>query len=384
MNKFTILFLTLFLMLPTAMKADSAKDKKDDTRYLVGAVPEVDGKVVFSKEFQIPGMSQTQIFDTITKWMNERLKENKNIDSRVVYSDEAKGTIAGVGEEWIVFSSSALSLDRTLINYQITVTCKPGSCLVELEKIRFTYRDTEKYKAEEWITDKYALNKAKTKLVRGLAKWRRKTVDLVDDLCLGAAEALSATTAKAPVEEKKEEKKEVKAVVNSGPTVITPKKQVTVEPAQAAEKASEGIVKDAQVIEVPQVKKPAALVPAQKSQQQEYKTIAPEQLSADAIQTGAGKLVIVIGQEPFNMTMMTANSGGSLGKVNGKPVVFSILSPDQPYEQMEKAESYTIRFYPTGQTEPTVILECKKLPSPATMEGMPRTYVGEILKAMVK
>ena len=195
---------------------------------------------------------------------------------------------------------------------------------------------------------------------------------------------MSATTTKATVEEKKEEKKEVKAVVNSGPTVITPKKQVTVEPAQAAEKAAVGIVIDALVIVVPQGMKPAALVPAQKSQQQEYKSLAPEQLSADAIQTGAGKLVIVIGQEPFNMTMMTANSGGSLGKVNGKPVVFSILSPDQPYEQMEKAESYTIRFYPTGQTEPTVILECKKLPSPATMEGMPRTYVGEILKAMVK
>ena len=212
------------------------------------------------------------------------------------------------------------------------MTCQPEKSVLEVEKIRFNYREgKEKYTAEEWIVDKYALNKAKTKLVRGLAKWRRKTVDFVDDLCLGAAEALSATTAKAPVEEKK-----------------------------------------------PQVKKPAALVPAQKSQQQEYKTIAPEQLSADAIQTGAGKLVIVIGQEPFNMTMMTANSGGSLGKVNGKPVVFSILSPDQPYEQMEKAESYTIRFYPT------VILECKKLPSPATMEGMPRTYVGEILKAMVK
>ena len=67
MNKFTILFLTLFLALPMAMKADSAKEKKDDTRYLVGAVPEVDGKVVFSKEFQIPGMSQAQIYDTMTK-----------------------------------------------------------------------------------------------------------------------------------------------------------------------------------------------------------------------------------------------------------------------------------------------------------------------------
>ena len=258
--------------------------------------------------------------------------------------------------------------------------------MLEVEKIRFNYREgKEKYTAEEWIVDKYALNKAKTKLVRGLAKWRRKTVDFVDDLCLGAAEALSATTAKAPVEEKKEEKERGESCRQFRSDGNHPEEtSYRTEPAQAAEKASEGIVKDAQVIEVPQVKKPAALVPAQKSQQQEYTTIAPEQLSADAIQTGAGKLVIVIGQEPFNMTMMTANSGGSLGKVNGKPVVFSILSPDQPYEQMEKAESYTIRFYPTGQTEPTVILECKKLPSPATMEGMPRTYVGEILKAMVK
>ena len=31
MNKFTILFLTLFLALPIAMKADSAKEKKKTT-----------------------------------------------------------------------------------------------------------------------------------------------------------------------------------------------------------------------------------------------------------------------------------------------------------------------------------------------------------------
>ena len=202
MNKFTILFLTLFLALPIAMKADSAKEKKDDSRYLVGAVPEVDGKVIFSKEFQIPGMSQAQIYDTVMKWMTERLKENQNVDSRVVYADEDKGTIAGIGEEWIVFSSSALSLDRTLINYQITVTCKPGNCLVELEKIRFTYRDTEKYKAEEWITDKYALNKTKTKLVRGLAKWRRKTVDFADDIFMDVAVAFGAPDTRPKIEKK--------------------------------------------------------------------------------------------------------------------------------------------------------------------------------------
>ena len=377
MKNLTQLLFTLFcLCLPAMLQAQD----RDDSKYLAGAIPEVDGKVVFAKEFSIPGMSQDEIYERLLGWMDARLKKNENT-SRIVFSDKEKGQIVGIGDEWIVFSSTALSLDRTKILYQLTVTCQPEKSVLEVEKIRFNYREgKEKYTAEEWIVDKYALNKTRTKLVRGLAKWRRKTVDFVDDLCLGAAEALSATTAKAPVEEKKE----VKAVVNSGPTVITPKKQVTVEPAQAAEKVSEDIVENAQAIEVSQVKKSASPVPAQKSRQQEYKTIAPEQLSADAIQTGAGKLVIVIGQEPFNMTMMTANSGGSLGKVNGKPVIFSILSPDQPYEQMEKAESYTIRFYPTGQTEPTVILECKKLPSPATMEGMPRTYVGEILKTMVK
>ena len=139
-------------------------------------------------------MSQDEIYERLLGWMDARLKENENT-SRVVFSDKEKGQIVGIGDEWIVFSSTALSLDRTKILYQLTVTCQPEKSVLEVEKIRFNYREgKEKYTAEEWIVDKYALNKAKTKLVRGLAKWRRKTVDFVDDLCLGAAEALSATT----------------------------------------------------------------------------------------------------------------------------------------------------------------------------------------------
>ena len=303
MNKFTILFLTLFLALPMAMKADSAKEKKDDTRYLVGAVPEVDGKVVFSKEFQIPGMSQAQIYDTMTKWMDERLKENKNIDSRIVFSDEAKGTIAGVGEEWIVFSSSALSLDRTLVNYQITVTCKPGNCLVELEKIRFTYRETEKYKAEEWITDKYALNKAKTKLVRGLAKWRRKTVDFADDMFMDVAVAFGAPDTRPKTEKKKKEEEQQKpsVVAAAGPIVIGQGGKVT-------------------TTESAQTTIPAATLtpatPATKvaSDASGYTEIDLKQIPGEVYALmGSGKLVISIGKDEFNMTNMTANAGGALG-----------------------------------------------------------------------
>lgn len=392
MKNLTQLLFALFCLCLPAMLHAQGKDKdkeneKDDSEYLVGAVPEVDGKVIFTKEFSIPGMSQEEIYNRVLKWMDARLKKNENI-SRVVFSDKDKGQIVGTGDEWIVFSSSALSLDRTKILYQLTVTCQPEKCVLEVEKIRFNYREgKEKYTAEEWIVDKYALNKAQDKLVRGLAKWRRKTVDFVDDLAQGVTEALSASTAKAPVVKKKEEKK----VVASGPIVIAPKQQVTVEapkaqeaaPAQQAQAATV-VIPATPLVPATRVVEPATTAPAATTQAQGYKQVAPAQLSADAIQTGAGKLVVVIGEEPFNMTMMTANAGGSLGKVSGKPVIFSILSPDQPYEQIEKADKYTIRFYPTGQTEPSVILECKKLPSPAAMEGMPRTYVGEILKAMVK
>ncbi len=366
MNKFTILFLTLFLSLPVAMKANSTKDKKDDTRYLAGAVPEVDGKVVFSKEFQIPGMSQAQIYNTIMKWMDERLKENKNQESRIVFSDEAKGTIAGIGEEWIVFSSSALSLDRTLINYQITTTCKPGNCLIEVEKIRFTYRDTEKYKAEEWVTDKYALNKDKTKLIRGLAKWRRKTVDFADDIFMDAAVAFGAqdTRLRAEIKKKEEEQKVPSIVAAEGPIVIGGSEEkvpaATLTPALPAGKAS--------------------------TDMPGYTKVNLKQIPGEVYALmGSGKLVISIGKDEFNMTNMTANAGGALGYQSGKAVAYCTLSPEQPYDAIEKADSYTLKLYAPNQTVPSAVIECKKLASQTTPQaGQPRTYVGEIVKLLMK
>ncbi|WP_308552966.1 DUF4468 domain-containing protein [uncultured Mediterranea sp.] len=369
-----ILFVLFCLCLPAVLQAQ----KRDDSKYLAGAVPEEDGKVVFSKEFSIPGMSQDEIFERMKKWMELRLKKNQNETSRVVYTNKEKGQIVGMGEEWIVFASSALSLDRTRITYQLSAFCQPEKCEFRIEKIRYTYRegrDQEKYVAEEWITDQYALNKSQTKLVLGLAKWRRKTVDFADALCTEVTEALSAAsidqiTVKSDNEDdgKDEEKTESKAIVNAGPTVIEAKKQVVEVPAEAPATAAE----------VQQ--QPVAPAP----QQTAYKEVAPDQVPADAIQIGAGKLVIVIGTDAFNQTMMTANAGGSLGKMSGKAVIYTFLSPDQAHELLDRAETYTVRFYPNGQQEPTVVLECKKLPSQEPLEGQPRMYIGEIVKAQIK
>ena len=144
------------------------KAQNDDEKYLAGAVPEVDGKVVFTKEFSIPGMSADEIYKRTYAWMEARLKKNENT-SRIVYTTPEEGLIVGIGDEWIVFKSNALSLDRSRITYQLTATCQPEQCTLEISKIRYIYREgEERYTAEEWITDEYALNKPKTKLVRGL------------------------------------------------------------------------------------------------------------------------------------------------------------------------------------------------------------------------
>ena len=352
-----------------------------DTKYLVGAVPEVNGKVVFSKEYQIPGMSQEEVFDRVANWMEGRLALNKN-NSRVVLKDKEKGQLVGLSDEWIVFSSTALSLDRTRILYQLFVECQAEKCRLEVNKINYIYREgKERYSAEEWVVDKYALNKDKTKLVRGLAKWRRKTVDLMDNLCLELADALSAVRptpdalAAAEAAAAEEQKKEEKSVATSGTMVINQRNRVEMSGGNAAANATAAA--NAAANTTAAANATSAVVsnaPAAAN------TPAATNTPAAALNPSEGRLVIVIGSDPFNMTMMTANAGGSLGTYQGKQVIFTILSPDQPYDQMERAESYEVRFYPNGANQPSLTFRCRKMQAPAAIDGMPRTYIGEIIK----
>ena len=362
MNKLSLtLFSLLLICLPHSIKANKALENDDNTRYLVGAVPEIDGKVVFTKEFKIPGMNQKDIYDHLITWMDKRLKKNQNPNSRVVYSNENDGSIAGIGEEWIIFKSSVLSLDRTQINYQLTAFAKPESCTLKIEKIRFTYREKEKYTAEEWITDKFALNKSKTKLVNGLAKWRKKTVDFTDETFNQVAKALGES-----INQIEEPVKVVKPVVNqTGPIII------------------ETSAKSNTVAMTPLV--PATSIAKDSKDMIGYSEANLKQIPGEVFALmGNSKLVLSIGKDQFNMTTMTANAGGAIGYQSGKTVAYASLSPEQPFDAIEKAENYTIKLFTEGDNQPKAIIECKKLPAQGAQAGQARTYVGEIIKLLIR
>ena len=95
------------------------------------------------------------------------------------------------------------------MDYRVTIECEDNAAKIKLAGIRYEYnvsyqREPEKYTAEEWITDKYALNKKKDKLNRGNGKFRRKTVDFAEnmfqsaDAAFGIQPAGTVTPAYAP------------------------------------------------------------------------------------------------------------------------------------------------------------------------------------------
>ena len=48
--------------------------EETDIKYMAGAVPVVNGKVLFKKEIKAPNLSKDQIFDAVQAWANTRFK----------------------------------------------------------------------------------------------------------------------------------------------------------------------------------------------------------------------------------------------------------------------------------------------------------------------
>ena len=156
-----------------------------DAKYLAeGAVPVVDGMVCWQTTINAPGKTAKQIYDILYKQVDKMVKEPNQIgNSAIVLNDTENNTFGAIFHEWLVFKNAALALDRTQLNFQLIVKCEDGKADVKMTHITYDYdleRKPQHYKAEEWITDKYSVNKKRTKLYPISAKFRRKTIDRKD------------------------------------------------------------------------------------------------------------------------------------------------------------------------------------------------------------
>ena len=279
--------------------------KQPENYYLAGAVPEVNGKVVFSHEINAPNLSKDQIFDAILAWANTRFKTDKGNWGMVAYSNKEEGQIACYGNEYIVFADKTFSLDRAKINYRMNFVCTPGKCNVEVTNITYLYPEDsrERLAAEEWITDKQAMNKDQTKLINRIAKFRIKTIDLVESLNEGAQKSLG--TQNAPV---------------ATTTTTTPQQ---VAPVQTV----------------------ATISAAPGDALQGYKRIAPDKIPGNIIKMLSEDWMLITAGNDQQFNPMTASWGG-LGNLYNKPVTFCFINPARyTYDIMDKGDTYTLTFY---------------------------------------
>lgn len=189
------LIIALLIALPVAVAAQEnewekqeqkAQTANTDAKYLAGAVPEVDGHVMFSTTVQVPGKTAEQIYERALQLMTELTKTSNQLEqSRIAYTNAETHQIVGSYQEWLVFKNKPLNLDRTRMLYQLVADCRDGEMDLKMMRIVYLYdeeRNPTTYKAEEWINDKYGLNKKQTKLARVSGKFRRKTIDRKDYL----------------------------------------------------------------------------------------------------------------------------------------------------------------------------------------------------------
>jgi glucose/arabinose dehydrogenase len=170
-------------------KAEKAKAQKthEDPKYLTGAVPEVDGKVVFTLDKDVPGMSTEAIYQAVYEVMQSITQEEGQFPaSKIAVVNKAQHTVAARLKEWLVFSDSFLSLDRTVFNYTLIAQATDGHVKMTMERMTYEY-ETDRSSgmqttADKWITDKEALNGSHTKLLKYNGKFRRKTIDRKDNI----------------------------------------------------------------------------------------------------------------------------------------------------------------------------------------------------------
>ena len=182
-------------VIPTATKKETPKPAaqvngaklKEDPKYLEGAITfDEQGKIVFDTEIEAPGKSAAQLYDLEFDYMSGLTHDKESKASRMALVNKDEHIIVNTMDEWLVFSNSFISLDRTECKYNLIAKITDGKVSLSINHINYIYEEGRqtgfKLPAEEVIIDKVALTKKKNDLARIFGKFRKKTIDRKDQI----------------------------------------------------------------------------------------------------------------------------------------------------------------------------------------------------------
>ena len=167
-------------------KPEMTKEEMQNIYLAPNAVPEVNGEIQWTCDIDVAGKTAQQIYERTLAILDNIIKEPIQLErSKIAITNEKEHNIVATMQEWLTFTSNALVLDRTKMNYVLQALCSDGHLKLILDRITYNYEvqgKKEFYKAEEWINDKNAVNKKRTRLYPSNGKFRRKTIDRKNEL----------------------------------------------------------------------------------------------------------------------------------------------------------------------------------------------------------
>ena len=174
------------------MNTDSKANK--DLYLQKGIIPEVNGQVVWTETFNVPGATADELYDKAFAYLTELTQGSNQLEgSKVALVNKGEHSIVATVREKLIFSSSFLSLDYTQFNYVLQATCRDGQATLTMNRLTYRYDvqgNVSDFNAEQWITDKYAVNKKQTRLLPVSGKFRRATINRKNSIFDGFEQAL--------------------------------------------------------------------------------------------------------------------------------------------------------------------------------------------------
>ena len=170
---------------------ERSKEKKEktsiDPKYGIGAIPTVDGKVEWNITIPVKGKTAEEIFNKALETVSKATKDKgQSGKSRITAVNRTENIIAAHFDEEMVFSNSTFAKDFAEFRYTLIITCKDAEEQVSLCRISYKYNvgraEEEIMSAEEIITDENAINKKKTRFYKMHGKFRKKTIDRVEEV----------------------------------------------------------------------------------------------------------------------------------------------------------------------------------------------------------
>ena len=123
-----------------AQKAQTVHATGETNLYLAGAVPEVNGQVVFQQVYAVPGKTRDAIFNELKQYLDQVLKRPNALPaSRITAAETEEGTLAMTLHETLWFKRSAWVSDFATIICQLTFEVRDGGYTATLRNIRYQY-----------------------------------------------------------------------------------------------------------------------------------------------------------------------------------------------------------------------------------------------------